>query len=264
MPRKQFAEGFITLLMAIALASLHGCAGPAMHETRAGTYDGPPASVGGGQARVFVTLDGEGKPTAIGVRMTEGALTNLPTTHPLDTPGVEYPVALPNVAAITGYDHFTVNWNPHGHIPHGVYDVPHFDFHFYLISPTERSKITLQGEDLDRAQKQPAPEYMPNGYILPKGTAEPRMGAHAIDPRGPEFNNQPFLKTFIYGFYDGRMIFVEPMVTKAFLESKTNVTSSIRFPQNYQRHGYYPTYYRVGYDPVKKEHIIALEGLVYR
>jgi hypothetical protein len=30
-----------------------------------------------------------------------------------------------------------LNWNPHGHIPPGVYDLPHFDFHFY-IEPIEK------------------------------------------------------------------------------------------------------------------------------
>ena len=27
-----------------------------------------------------------------------------------------------------------LNWTPHGHIPPGVYDTPHFDVHFYLDS----------------------------------------------------------------------------------------------------------------------------------
>ena len=25
-----------------------------------------------------------------------------------------------------------LNWNPHGHIPPGIYDRPHFDVHFYM------------------------------------------------------------------------------------------------------------------------------------
>jgi len=264
MSNTRIAEGFVTLILAAVLASLHGCAGPAKPEAKAGTYEGPPTTIGGGQARMFVTLDSEGKPTTIGVRMNDAALTGLPTTHPYDTAGVEYRVDLPKEAAMTGYDHFTVNWNPMGHIPPGVYDSPHFDFHFYLLSPTERYRISLEGEDRARAQKQPSPKFMPEGYILPEGTAEPRMGAHAIDPSGPEFNHQPFTKTFIYGFYDGRMIFVEPMITKAFLETKTTLTDNVKLPQSYQVHAYYPTKYRVGYDPVRKEHVVALEGLVYR
>lgn len=261
MPHTRIAT---TLVLAVALASLPGCAGPVRQEAKTGTYEGPPTAIGGGQARTFVTLDGAGKPTAIGVKMTEAALTGLPTEHPHDTAGVEHRLALPKEAAMTGYDHLTVDWNPQGHIPPGVYDSPHFDFHFYLISPEARGKITLQGEDLARAQKPPTSEFMPAGYALPEGTAERRMGAHAIDPSAPEFNKVPFAKTFIYGFYDGRMIFVEPMVTKTFLETKTDVMESVKLPQSYQTRAYYPTKYRVGYDPAKKEYVVALEGLVYR
>lgn len=263
MSHTTIAQRLLGLLLAAAVAILYGCAAT-RHEARAGTYDGAPATVGGGQAWSFVTLDEEGKPTAIGVKMSDGVLTNLPKSHPYDTPGVEYRVDLPKEAAATGYDHITVNWNPMGHIPPGVYDSPHFDFHFYLIPPAERYKITLEGEDRARAEKQPLAEFMPEGYRLPQGTAEPRMGAHAIEPASPEFHNQPFTKTFIYGFYDGRMIFLEPMVSAAFLQTKPSVTDTLKLPQRYQLHGYYPTRYHVGYDAANREYVVALEGLVYR
>ena len=60
------------------------------------------------------------------------------------------------------------------------------------------------------------------------------------------------------------MIFVEPMVTKSFLDTRINIAENIKLPQSYQRHAYYPTKYHVSYDSVKKEHTVALEGLVYR
>lgn len=263
MSHPRITQRLFTLLVSATMAMLYGCAGTATHEIKAGTYQGPATAIGDGQVRSFVTIDDHGKPTAIGVRMNEGALTKLPTTHPYDTPGVEFRVDLPKEAAMSGYDHVTVNWNPQGHIPHGVYDTPHFDFHFYLITPAERYNITLEGQGLTQAQKQPLPEFMPEGYILPKGTAEPRMGAHAIYPGAPEFNHQPFGKTFIYGFYDGRMIFLEPMISRDYLESKPDATESVKLPKSYQRHAYYPTLYHVGYDPAKKEFVVALEGLTY-
>ncbi|MFC6670373.1 hypothetical protein [Marinobacterium aestuariivivens] len=38
----------------------------------------------------------------------------------LPPPGVqEFELSLPAEAAATGYDHVTVDWNPHGHIPEG-------------------------------------------------------------------------------------------------------------------------------------------------
>src|SRR5512139_2896924 len=91
---------FISLVTA-TMVMLYRCAGTTTHEIKAGTYLGPQTAVGGGQAHSFVTIDGNGKPTAIGVRMNEGALTNLPTTHPYDTPGIEFRVDLPKEAAIS-------------------------------------------------------------------------------------------------------------------------------------------------------------------
>ena len=141
--------------------------------------------------------------------------------------------------------------------------MPHFDFHFYMISQADKEKITLKGEDLARAHKAPAPEFMPEGYVLPEGTEVPRMGAHAIDPSSPEFNKMPFTKTFIYGFYDGQMIFLEPMMTKAFLETRPNTADRIKLPRTYARHGYYPTMYSVKHDAVQREYEISIEGLNY-
>jgi hypothetical protein len=52
----------------------------------------------------------------------------------------------------------------------GIYDAPHFDSHFYLMSQERRDRITATGEDLAKAHKAPATELMPLGYILPEGT----------------------------------------------------------------------------------------------
>jgi len=90
------------------------------------------------------------------------------------------------------------------------------------------------------------------------------MGAHWIDPTSPEFNNQSFTKTFIYGFYDGKMVFVEPMVTKAFIETKPNTTDIIKVPAKYPEKGYYPTRYRVTYDENAKEYTVSIEGMTLR
>jgi len=227
------------------------------------TYNGSSQDLGGGNAYAFTTIDDSGKPIAIGLRMSETALAGLQAEPPNDATGWETIIPLPKEAATAGYDHIGIDWNPRGHIPNGIYNTPHFDFHFYMISQAEKEKITAKGEDLARAHKAPAPEYMPEGYILPKGTEVPRMGAHAIDPSSPEFNQQPFTKTFIYGFYDGQMIFLEPMMTKTFLETKPNTTDRIKLPRTYAKNGYYPTVYSVRYNATQREFEISLENLVY-
>ena len=258
-------KGFLILVTAtIVMTFILGCSESRNLGPTPITYNGPRRDLGNGSAYAFETIDGNGKPIAIGLKMSEAALTGLQSELPNDGDGWETIIPLPKEAAITGYDHIGIDWNPKGHIPKGIYDKPHFDFHFYMISQAKKDSITATGEDLARADKAPAPEYMPEGYILPKGTEVPRMGAHAIDPSAPEFNKQPFTKTFIYGFYDGQMAFLEPMVTKAFLETKPNTTDHIKLPRTYAKNGYYPTAYTVRYDETQREFEIALENLIYK
>lgn len=234
-------------------------------KSKAGTFLGEAKMMGNGVAWSWVERNTEGEPTSIGVTFTETALTGLPETMPsTGLPGWEYELALPREAGIEPFDHIVIDWNPKGHIPPGIYDVPHFDFHFYLINQKVRAGITAKDSDLTKCKKKPAAKFIPADYILPEGTEVPRMGVHWIDPSAPEFNQQPFTKTFIYGSYDGRITFIEPMITKAFLETRTDVTEAIKLPEAFQKPGYYPTSYRLKYDPVRKEYTVELEGLTRR
>jgi hypothetical protein len=227
-------------------------------------FTGEPQPVGNGTARSWVTLDKDGKPTAIGVTFTEAALSGLPQSL---TPGLiwtEFILPLPPEAAATGFDHIGLNWNPKGHDPEGVYKVPHFDFHFYLISPAARERITTRGDDLERVRKPLPPEFVPEGYIAAPASEEPGMGLHLVEPNSHEFHGKAFTHTFIYGSYNGQMIFAEPMITKAFLETKPDITVPIKLPAKYQKPGYYPTRYSVKYAPETGEYTVAMEGLTLR
>ena len=62
----------------------------------------------------------------------------------------------------------------------------------------------------------------------------------------------------VYGFYDGKMVFIEPMMTKAFLDSKPNETKALKVPAKYPTPGRYPTSYRVAYDATAKEYHVTL------
>ncbi len=251
-------SGWLLVLATVAL-----CSGCVSHQQKMATvtYEGPPTAIGAGEARSFVTLDAAGKPETIGIRLSAMALRGLPAEEPKDAIEWEYLLRLPPQAAGAGYDHIAIDWNPHGHVPQGVYDKPHFDFHFYFIDSADRERITAVGADLERAHRLPAAQFMPAGYILPPGTEVPRMGAHAVDPKGAEFSGQGFTNTFIYGFYDGRMIFVEPMITTAFLETKPVLHTLIAVPEQYPGPGYYPIRYGVVYDHDRQEYEITLDGL---
>lgn len=222
-------------------------------------------TMGNGVVWSWMEYGSEGTPVAIGVTFTETALSGQPENPPSDIPYWDYELSLPKQAKVPPYDHIVVDWNPRGHVPPGVYDVPHFDFHFYMISSSERNKITVKKDDTTRLMKKPSAKFIPAGYILPEGTEEPRMGVHWVDPSAPEFNKQPYTKTFIYGSYDGHVTFFEPMVSLAYLEGKEpNTTETIKLPAAYERHGYYPVIYCVRHDAVRKEYTVSLEGLTQR
>jgi Hypothetical protein TTHB210 len=216
---------------------------PPITETKAGILLGEVKQMGNGVVWSWVVNDSKGTPSSLGVTFTETALTGLAENPASDDPfpTVEYELSLPKQVTVRPDNHLAVNWNPHGHIPPGTYDVPHFDFHFYMVAPGERYKITAIGDDIAISNKQLPAQYIPKGYILPEGTQEPRMGSHWVDPSWPEFHEQPFTTSFIYGSYNREMTFLEPMASKAFLETKPNITKEIKLPAAYRNHGFYPT-----------------------
>ncbi|GAA0697083.1 DUF5602 domain-containing protein [Marinobacterium maritimum] len=251
-------------LLTVFLITLSGCAMQAQQDVLAGTYLGPPVAIGQGQAATFVTLDARGQAQTLGIRMSEAALSGLPAEGDPPHGAKEYTLHLPTEAKGTGYDHVTLDWNPRGHIPEGVYDVPHFDFHFYMVDEHLREGITATGEDLAIAHTVPPANEMPADYVLPPGTEVAKMGAHAIDPSSDEFNQKPFTYTFIYGYYDGRMIFMEPMVSLEYLRSRPEMFVKVKQPEVYVQKVHYPTRFGVRYYAGEQHYEITLEGLVPR
>lgn len=223
-----------------------------------GTFFGPNVAMASGTVRSYITLDHDGTPIELGLAISENAMNGLPAGS------TEYVLALPSEASATAYKHAVINWQPTGHPPAMVYTVPHFDAHFYLISQAERDAIVLGDAQLAAKMiRQPGAEFVPPGYL--PGMPSTQMGMHWNDPAAPERNGQPFTHTFIYGSYDGAFIFYEPMVTKAFLETKpVGVVTPIKLATQFATHGYQATSYKVAYDPDAKEYHIALTALVLR
>jgi hypothetical protein len=224
------------------------------------TFYGPEVSMGGGKIRSFITISHTGVPGDIGIEITDGALTNLPTSE------AEYSYMLPlhhKASEVTPFDHIEVDWNPNGHEPNHVYTVPHFDFHFYKISVAEQQAVT-PGPLMEIL---PPPGAMPPNYIsLPGGV--PAMGKHWVDVTSPELsqtNPQPFTKTFIYGSYNGKVTFDEPMITLAVLQSGQNLTTPIPQPTLFLPSStYYPTVYNITADQQSKKHFVSLSDFVFR
>lgn len=231
---------------------------------------GPTEPLGNGAMRAYVDVV-DGVPVEMGVALTAAALEGLPTGH--HDPGAivihdhdvmfEYVLDLPE-GNPTPFRHVALNWNPSGHEPAGVYTTPHFDFHFNLITDAERRTITPEDPNFEaKGERFPVERQLPAGYVALPG-AVPLMGTHWIDPTTPELNGQPFTETFIFGTWDGALIFAEPMITKAFIESRPDFREEIPVPADVDVPGYYPSAYAIRWNEATQEYRISLEGFVSR
>jgi hypothetical protein len=238
----------------LAAGTAYAADGPAIHM-------GTAVKVGQGTARTMVVESKTGQPASIAVVLSEKALEGLPAGPAGGHDAFLTELPMPTKGPKTGYDHATLDWNPQGHPPAGIYTPAHFDVHFYTVDRASRDAITFKGAAAAEAAKAPSPDLLAAGYVVPPDTAVEKMGVHAVAPSGPEFKGKPFTATFIYGYYKGETVFVEPMVTKAFLESKPDVTMAVPAPKAYSRPGWYPTRYRVAYDAKAKSYVVALAGL---
>jgi len=218
-------------------------------------FYGPTIPMGKGVARAWVQENAAGEPTAVGIDLSEKALQGLP-----DEP-TAFVLQFPPNKGKEFYKHMLVDWNPQGHEPPGVYDLPHFDFHFYTITNEERLEIGPAGAP--GFDNLPGPQYVPQGYIrIPGGV--PQMGTHWADVFSPEFNGGTFTKTYILGSWDGAFIFHEPMITMEYLLTQPNSVTEVRQPSAYQQDGWYPMNYRVTYSTSPKQYSVALTDLQFR
>ncbi|MDF1505849.1 DUF5602 domain-containing protein [Roseisolibacter sp. H3M3-2] len=281
----------LAALAGVSLVAAATPSRPAPDDVRTRVRYGGASKLGNGRARAYVITDAaRGTPTEVGVALDEAALEGLPTSgmgHAVGHQGPDHELALP-IPATAGvpFRWASLNWNVGGHEPPGVYDTPHFDFHFYTIDKAKRdARIVLANPRYAaEADRLPAEEFRPqHGLVLgppgakPSDVAVPLMGVHWIDVRAPELQGllgkperaRPFTATFIYGSWDGEFIFAEPMVTRAHLLAKKDATDPAVRDQvipvgtaaRAQAAGYWPGAYRITWDAGKKEYRIALTQL---
>ena len=252
---------------------------------------GAPVNLGEGTVSAYADFNQSAVPAAIGVVFSASALGSLPSGSDLhhcfdrDGDGVvdettectlwhEWVLQLPSEVSRRSDIPFKwslVNWNPEGHIPPGVYDVPHFDIHFYM-EPIENIFAIEAGpcgiefircDQLELALKPLPPNYIHSDF-QDVGAAAPAMGNHLIDPTSPEFHGEAFTRTWIYGKYDGRIIFYEEMLTLEYILSKPNECFSIKSPEAVGLSGYYPTQSCVRYNAQTDEYTVSMEEFVLR
>lgn len=183
-----------------------------------------PSASAADSARQVVTTGALGKGTvtlwqqngSLGVTLDQAALDSLPTT---DT-------RVDLVSNVAPFRLVEIDWNPKGHAPKGIYDVPHFDAHFYVIDKAERDAIAFAPPG---KVAKPDAGVVPDGYMS-DGTVIPQMGMHFISANTPEFHGKPFTATQIWGYNNGHLAFVEAMFTRKFLTGKGTFTEAIPRP----------------------------------
>ena len=237
------------------------------HSSQEGQYNtfyGPAVQFGEGHVRSWVNIRHDDIPLAIGIEFTNGVLQQ---EHGYDANDHEHEVLLPlhqKAKNLTPFDHLTMGFMAAGHPPPGIYSVPHFDFHFYKMSLEERMAIPSFQAAPAGFNANPPAGFLPPAYVkAPAGEAQ--MGAHWMDVLSPEFNGQPFTHTFVYGSYDGKVNFLEPMATLAFVSGGTTVHKTIRQPQFFDPiNTYYPTRYNIWKNGDNNRHYIAMDQMVLR
>jgi hypothetical protein len=248
--------------------------------------------LGKGTVSTYAEVNRQGAPVAVGVVFSAGSLDGLPTDgsdyhHCFDRDqdgtvdrateclhSYEYVLPLPDAVARRAdvpFKWVLLNWNPAGHVPHGVYDVPHFDVHFYM-EPIARVFALEPGpcgpEFVRCDQFAIAKQPVPSNYVHPDfrdvDGVVPAMGNHLIDVTGPEFRKQPFTRTWIYGAYAGRITFWEEMVALRTLLDKPQSCSPIKLPKAFATAGLYPTVSCLRHQAATGETTVSLEGFAFR
>ena len=247
---------FILLAFSSALISCE------KDKTKEGTFLSEKSTLHGGKVWSSVSLDKDGNPRQLAIVVDDAAMNSLPVGTPSDHTGHENNLIVPvptQAVGATPFKFIMVNWNSSGHEPEHIYTKPHFDFHFYMTTPSEVMAYT---DTTKMNHNLPEAAYVPANYIAP-GPGLPMMGKHWIDVTSPELSGQvPFTQTFIFGSYDGKIVFYEPMITLDFLKTNSNFERQIPQPSKVKTSGFYPTKMKI----VKKNGTteILLDGFNYR
>jgi hypothetical protein len=133
-----------------------------------------------------------------------------------------------------GLTHLTMFWEPVGH-PTSAFMTPHFDFHFYTVAGSERAAIDCK--DLGKPTSLPAAYGLPDIPLPPEmarmmgvpaliGLCVPQMGMHAILTSDIE-RKDTISGSMVIGYYKGKPVFIEPMISKAMLMRKQSFDLTI-------------------------------------
>jgi hypothetical protein len=226
---------------------------------------GESASYGNGTVQTYALLDDAGVLTECGVIFDDAALVNLPKTPPVDlfqyfSASTDFPTA---AIEQTGFQHMTTDYYPYGHNPDPIYSVEHIDFYWHYLTDAQRLLIGASAADSTKFKKDLPAGSLPPTFI--DAIHAPMIGTELVNVAGPEFSNPPFADAFLYGKYDGKISFLEPMLPISVIKSVTTTVKSFNIPQPgvFPAPGkLFPTKYNISHDASKKQYKCFLSGFL--
>jgi len=209
------------VLLALAVGACKG-------EEQPVAVKGACADVFTGQVCTWATTKGKNLVEA-GAVVPLASIENAPADQAMAWPPVAAAaIDMPDpVGQQGGLNHLTMYWEPGGHPP-GAFMTPHFDFHFYSITAAERAAMDCK--DLSKPASLPAGYSLPDMPLPPEmakmigvptltGLCVPQMGMHSVLTTEME-RKDAFNGSMVVGYYKGKPIFIEPMISKAMLMEK--------------------------------------------
>jgi hypothetical protein len=238
-----------------ALAILAIAAGACKQAPKVAMVNGQCADVYHGHVCTWARMQGS-TVMAVGLSVPIAAIDSAPAAAgPMVWPPAAAAILqLPESAqGQSGLTHFTMYWEAQGHPP-APFMVPHFDFHFYTIPAAARTAIDCS--NLSKPAALPASYALPDLTLPPDmakmvgvpvlvGLCVPQMGMHSLLASELQ-STTPFRGSMVIGYYEGKPVFIEPMISRAMLQEKASFDLPI--PAIPGQTGNHPTMFHGEYD----------------
>lgn len=197
-----------------------------------GHHEGESTAVGDGKVTAYVTTTPRGAVSSLGVHIDDAAMEAFGDGEVVAN--LDFPTETTDGVELDTHQftYLRFEYLPEGHIPKGVYDVPHFDFIFFMLD-----EEIIEGINANPAQYSIPKAQMPADHIRPPladtdGDGEPdaplveaKLGEPITDPAFSEYQEDgKFTQTHLYGAYDpdgdgvGELMRFEPMITADYVD----------------------------------------------
>ena len=203
----------------------------------------------------------------VGAVVPLASIDSAPATAAMAWPPVaEAKLRLPEAArSKSGLTQLTVFWEAMGHPP-ATFATPHFDFHFYLVPAGE--ELSYDCKDLSKPATLAANYSLPDVALPPElaqligvnslvGLCVPTMGMHSL-LTADLAATEAFRGDMVIGYYAGKPIFIEPMLSRAMLLEKKSFDLPI--PTIPGATGNYPRTFHAEFDEKLQSYRFVFSG----